>query len=285
MLSLSKETEYYNNIKPISVGDISIHPEKNVYIAGPCAVESEEQMQRIAAAVVGMGALAIRGGAFKPRTNPEAFRGLGVEGLQYLFDAGSLHGVPVVTEVMAERQIDLILQASKNHKNHPFIFQIGARNAQNYELLSAVGKTGIPVMLKNGSGSNIKDMIGAAGYITHGGSPVIMCERGISTFNCGDPKKCAGRFTADLHAVLRFQEEGFLTIFDPSHAAGRADHVVQIALAGVGVGANGVIVEVHDDPQHALCDKDQAISFEQFHTLINTAKQLEQVMRASQFIY
>lgn len=265
-------------IQPINVGDITIRPDQNVMMAGPCAIESEDQMNTIAHAVVGMGAEIIRGGAFKPRTNPDAFQGLGEEGLRYIFEAGTELGVPVVTEVMNESQIELIKKAADGH---PFIFQVGSRNAQNYDLLRTLGKTGIPVLLKRGKGSNIQEMIGAAQYVMAGGSPVLMCERGIVSFNSGDPDKAAGRFTPDHLAVLRFQEEGFITIFDPSHAAGRNDHVVPLALSGVAIGANGLIVEVHHDAGNALCDGKQALDFSQFQQLMTQSKAIERIVKGT----
>ena len=255
-------------IESINVGDITVRPDKNLFIAGPCAVESDEQILEIAHNVVADGADILRGGVFKPRTNPKDFQGLGQKGAEFLFNAGRENNVPVVTEVMSESQIPVTINAAKGH---PFMWQIGSRNAQNYDLLKAVGQTGIPVLLKRGKGSSIKEMLGAAKYISAGGSPVLMCERGIVSFNSGNPSVDAGRFTPDHLAVLRFQEEGFMTIFDPSHAAGRADHVVPLALSGIAIGANGIIVEVHNSPCDALCDKDQAITFDQFRELIKKA--------------
>lgn len=263
-------------LQPISVGDITIKSDRNIMMAGPCAIESKEQMFTIAQSVVGMGADFIRGGAFKPRTTPDSFQGLGEEGLRYIFEAGRQHSVPVVTEVMNENQIQVIKSIANGH---PFIFQVGSRNAQNYDLLRALGKTGIPVLLKRGKGSNIQEMIGAAEYITSGGSPVLMCERGIVSFNSGNPNTMAGRFTPDHLAVLRFQEEGFITIFDPSHAAGRSDHVVPLALSGIAIGANGIIVEVHNDANNALCDGKQALNFSQFQKLMIQSKAIEQILR------
>jgi 3-deoxy-7-phosphoheptulonate synthase len=162
---------------------------------------------------------------------------------------------------------------------HPFIYQIGTHNAQNYELLKAVGKTGVPVLLKRGQGSSLKQTLGSARYVTEGGSPVILCERGIVTSSSGDPKTQIGRYTADHLAVLKFQEAGYLTIFDPSHAAGKSDHVIPLALSGLAIGANGLIVEAHHDPASALCDAEQALTFEQFGELMQKAKGIEAVLR------
>lgn len=265
-------------IKSISLGDITIIPDKNVMIAGPCAVESENQMDCIAQAVVAMGADFIRGGAYKPRSNPESFQGLGELGLRHLFESGKELNVPVVTEVMEISQIEVIKRVSHGH---PYILQIGSRNAQNYSLLEAVGKTGIPVLLKRGKGSSVDEMLGSAQYVTKGGSPVLMCERGIVSFSSGDPKKNTGRFTADHLAIIKFQEAGFLTVFDPSHAAGLSDHVIPLALSGIAIGANGLIVEVHNNPSEALCDKDQALTFPQFQGLIHKARKVESILRSS----
>lgn len=156
---------------------------------------------------------------------------------------------------------------------HPFIFQIGTRNAQNYALLTAVGETGVPVLLKRGKGSTVAEMIGAARYVTRGGSPVLMCERGIMTFSD------VGRATADFLAIIEFQKAGYLTVFDPSHAAGRADLVSQLALAGVAVGANGLLVEVDHNGCDASCDGKQALSFGQFEDLMQQAREIETIIR------
>lgn len=266
----------HTEIQPIQVGDITINTETNTNIAGPCAIESEEQLYVTAQAIIAAGANILRGGAFKPRSNPDSFQGLGEQGLQYLFETGRELQIPVVTEVMEISQIEII---KKYAKGHPFIYQLGSRNAQNYSLLTAVGKTGVPVLLKRGKGSTVQEMLGAARYVTSGGSPVLMCERGIVSFSSGDPQKEAGRFTADHLAVLQFQEAGYLTIFDPSHAAGSDQYVTPLALSGVAVGANGLIVEVHNDPQSALCDKEQALTFDQFQELMKKAKAIEGVLR------
>lgn len=267
-----------NEIRPISIGNVTISPDHIAVIAGPCAIESRDQIFRISKHVTRGGADLIRGGAYKPRTNPDAFQGLGEEGLRHIFDAGRELDVPVVTEVMSEHQIRQIIDTAEGH---PFMFQVGSRNAQNYSLLRSVGQTGVPVLLKNGKGSTVSEMLGAARYVTSGGSPVIMCERGIVTFDSGDPAKGAGRFTPNLLAILRFQEEGFITLFDPSHSAGRSDHVVQLALSGVAIGASGIIVEVHDRPCEALCDANQAIDFAQFDKLMHQARAIEKTIRGS----
>lgn len=254
--------------EPIIVGDITLRPNKPTIMAGPCAVESEDQTMSTAEAVVSAGAAILRGGAFKPRSDPESFQGLGVAGLEILFNAGRTFGVPVITEVMDKDQIPLIREASKGH---PFIFQIGSRNALNYTLLKAVGETGIPVMLKRGMGTKVDEMVKASRYITRGGSPILLCERGIATLSD------AGRYTPDLNAVLMFQQQQFLTIFDPSHPAGRNDWVTHLALAGVAVGADGLIVEVNPTCD-AKCDGKQALSFTQFAGLMERIKGISQII-------
>ncbi|MBI2995100.1 MAG: 3-deoxy-7-phosphoheptulonate synthase [Candidatus Melainabacteria bacterium] len=257
----------------IQVGDITINPGKNFYIAGPCAIESESQIFTIAEHVVKSGATLFRGGAYKPRTSPDSFQGLGTLGLELLFSAGNKFNVPVVTEVIDASQISTITSASKGH---PFIFQIGSRNAQNYFLLKEVGKTGIPVLLKRGKGSTVDEMVLAAEYAKAGGSPVLMCERGITTFSSASG---TGRFTADHIAILKFQEAGFITIFDPSHPAGKKEYVTPLALSGIALGANGLIIEVHNNPKAALCDKQQALELDDFKKLMEKVKNIEMALR------
>ncbi len=259
----------------ILVGDITIDSKKNCYMAGPCAVESEAQIFTIAEHVINNGATFLRGGAYKPRTSPGSFQGLGKLGLELLFKAGKAFNVPVVTEVMDSSQISTIISSSNNH---PFIFQIGSRNAQNYFLLTEVGKTGIPVLLKRGKGSTVNEMISGAEYITQGGSPVIMCERGITTFSSASG---IGRFTSDHMAILKFQEAGFITIFDPSHPAGKKEYVIPLALSGVAIGANGLIVEVHNNPEVALSDKEQALKLDDFTELIIKTRSIEMALESS----
>ncbi|MBI2051621.1 3-deoxy-7-phosphoheptulonate synthase [Candidatus Roizmanbacteria bacterium] len=264
-------------ISPIHVGDISIKADKNYHIAGPCTVESSQQVFDIAENTISRGIDAYRGGAFKPRTDPDAFQGLGEDGLDILFEVGRFYNIPVVTEVMEQNQISLI---RKKSKSHPFIYQVGTRNAQNYPLLRDVGETGIPVILKRGKGSKVSEMISAAGYITKGGSPVVMCERGIETFSSASG---TGRATADLLAITQFQEAGFITLFDPSHAGGMPEYVVRLALASIAAGANGTIVEVgvvdEQGKCHAQCDAQQALSYGQFTSFLQRAKEIEKLVK------
>lgn len=261
-----------NNESKVQVGDVTISSDKCTYIAGPCSVENEEQIFTVAKHVVKNGATILRGGAYKPRTSPNAFQGLGEKGLELLFAAAKEVNVPVLTEVMDASQIETIINTSKGH---PFIFQIGARNALNYFLLREVGKTGMPVLLKRGKGAMVSEMISASEYITSGGSPVIMCERGIMTFSSASG---VGRFTADHMAILKFQEAGFLTIFDPSHPAGKKEYVEPLALSGIALGADGIVVEVHNNPALALSDKDQALNLEDYSMLIRKAKGIEMAL-------
>lgn len=253
-------------MKTIVIGNKEF--KNDTIIAGPCAVESYEQTFAIAEHLNSLGIEFLRGGAYKPRTSPESFQGLGIKGLEILFRVAREFNQVVVTEVMDITQIDTIIKSSGGH---PFIFQIGARNAQNYSLLEAVGKTKVPVLLKRGKGSTVDEMISAAKYITKGGSEVIMCERGIVSFSSSSG---TGRFTPDHLAILQFQEAGFVTVFDPSHAAGKAKYVTPLALSGIAIGANGLIVEVHNNPSEALSDKDQALNFEEFTELVNKSKSL-----------
>lgn len=258
----------------ITIGDLTLSNSNCTYMAGPCAVESEEQICTIAEYLSKNGVQILRGGAFKPRTSPHSFQGLGEKGLELLFKAGKTYNMSVVTEVMDASQIELIIKIAKGH---PFIFQIGSRNSQNYFLLSEVGKTGYPILLKRGKGSTVEEMLGAAKYVEKGGSQVIMCERGIATFSSASG---CGRFTADHIAVLKFQEAGYITIFDPSHAAGKSNYVTSLALSAVAMGANGLIVEVHNEPEKALSDKEQALNLKEFKSLLEKARSVEDVVRA-----
>ncbi len=268
-----------NELKPISVGDITISPDKNFYIAGPCAIESEEQANEIADNVIPAGADAFRGGVFKPRTNINSFQGLREGGLPTLFNVGRRHGVPIVTEVMREEQVEVIRKASRGH---PFIYQVGERNAQNFDLLRKVGETGYPVILKRGKGNTVSEIIKAAEYITTGGSPAIISERGIVTFSSAAG---VGKHTLDILSVAYFQEAGFLVILDPSHAAKERRFVWRLGLAGIAAGANGLLTEVgiidENGVCHAQCDAGHAMSFQDFKTMIQVGKSFEQIMRAN----
>lgn len=225
-------------------------------IAGPCSVESESQIIGIAKAVKESGANILRGGAFKPRTSPYAFQGLKAEGLQLLLKAKQETGMPICTELMAEKYIDLFEDVD--------IIQIGARNMQNFDLLKAVGKLNKPILLKRGLANTIQEWLMSAEYImSEGNENVILCERGIRTF---EP---ATRNTLDLSAIPLVQELTHLPIIvDPSHASGIARLVEPMSLAAVGAGAQGLIIEVHNDPPHALCDGAQSLRPEQFDEVV-----------------
>jgi len=250
----------------VTIGSARIGGAAVAVIAGPCTVESREQVLEVAQAVRQAGAVMLRGGAYKPRTSPYAFQGLGVEGLRLLAEARELTGLPVVTEVMDSETLPLIL-------DYADMLQVGARNMQNYPLLKAVGRTMRPVLLKRGFAATVKDLLLAAEYILAEGNPnVVLCERGIRTFDD------SARFTLDLGAVPVIKQLSHLpVIVDPSHASGRADRVVPLARAAVAAGADGLIVEVHHSPAFAMCDGEQALTPATFQTMIG---QLERIAAA-----
>src|SRR6187431_973282 len=226
-------------------------------MAGPCSVESKEQLFETADAVKTAGATILRGGAFKPRTSPYAFQGLGVEALRYLAEARDRTGLPVITEVMEPNQVDIVAEYAD-------ILQIGARNMQNYSLLNAAGRVARPVMLKRGFGATIEECLMAAEYIVAAGNPnVMLCERGIRTF------ETYTRNTMDLSAVPMLHHLTHLpVIVDPSHATGKRWLVKPLAIGGVAVGADGVMVEVHPHPEEALSDAEQQLNFAEFDALM-----------------
>jgi 3-deoxy-7-phosphoheptulonate synthase len=226
-------------------------------MAGPCSVESREQLFETADAVKAAGATVLRGGAFKPRTSPYAFQGLGVEALRYLAEARERTGLPVITEVMEPSQVDVVAEYAD-------ILQIGTRNMQNYSLLRDVGRVARPVMLKRGYGATVEEWLMAAEYIVSSGNPnVILCERGIRTF------ETYTRNTMDLSAVPLLHHLTHLpVIVDPSHATGKRWLVKPLALGGVAVGADGVMVEVHPNPEEALSDAEQQLNFDQFRDVM-----------------
>src|SRR4051812_16730329 len=232
----------------IEVGPLKVGGGHRAMIAGPCSVESPEQVMRIAEEVVACGATALRGGIFKPRTNPYAFQGHGYEGLEWLVAAGKAVGLPIVTEVMAVDQVQAVAEKAD-------VLKIGARNMQNFDLLRAVGKAGRPVLLKRGAGATTDEWLGAAEYVMASGEKrVMLCERGIRTF------ETSTRNTLDLGGMLAVRPLTHLPLIaDPSHAAGRADLVEGLARAAWAAGADGLIVEVHDDPARALSDAEQAL--------------------------
>jgi 3-deoxy-7-phosphoheptulonate synthase len=222
-------------------------------IAGPCSVETPDQIVAAARAVSAAGASMMRGGAFKPRTSPYAFQGLGLDGLKLLAAARDETGLPIVTEVMDPRDLDIVHEYAD-------VIQVGARNMQNFQLLADLGKVGKPVLLKRGPSATIEELLMAAEYIVkEGNRDVILCERGIRTF------ETATRNTLDISAVPVIQLASHLpVIVDPSHSAGRLDLVLPLSLAAVAAGADGVIVETHPNPEHALCDGPQSLPTEAF---------------------
>jgi 3-deoxy-7-phosphoheptulonate synthase len=224
-----------------------------VVMAGPCSVESERQIMETAEAVAGAGAKVLRGGAFKPRTSPYDFQGMEEEGLKLLAKAREATGLAVITEVMSDRDVDLVAQYSD-------IMQVGARNMQNFSLLKTLGKCRRPVMLKRGMSSTIKELLMSAEYVTaHGNPQVILCERGIRTF------ETATRNTCDIAAVPVLNELTHLpVILDPSHATGKRSLVPALARAGVAIGADGLIVEVHPCPEKAVSDGAQSLTLQGF---------------------
>jgi 3-deoxy-7-phosphoheptulonate synthase len=230
-------------------------------IAGPCAVESRAQILEIAQAVKESGANALRGGIFKPRTSPYSFQGLGEEGLEYLIEAREKTGLPIVVEVMAVSQIPVM-------EKYVDVFQLGARNMQNFNLLRAIGETHTPVLFKRGMAATIEEMLMASEYIISGGNTsVMLCERGIRTF------ETATRNTTDINAIPVLKKLTHLPIIiDPSHSTGDSDFVSAIAKAGVAAGADGVIVEVHNDPANAISDGKQSLTPEAFANMVKQVK-------------
>ena len=222
-------------------------------IAGPCTVESREQTLEVARVVIDAGVAMLRGGAYKPRTSPYSFQGLGVEGLRLLQEAKDQTGLPIVTEVMDVRDIADVVEVAD-------VIQVGARNMQNYSLLAELGRAGLPVLLKRGLSATLEELLMASEYVLkEGNEQVMLCERGIRTF------ETAYRFTLDLLAVPVLREMTHLPIVvDPSHAAGRRDLVKPMSLAAAAAGADGIIVEVHNEPEEAICDGPQALPTETF---------------------
>ena len=238
-------------------GGAAVGGKKLAVIAGPCSVESEEQIVAVARAVKASGAAALRGGAFKPRTSPYSFQGMGNDGIRLLQEAKAATGLPIVTEIMSTDKVEMFEMCVD-------VIQVGARNMQNFDLLKQLGKTTKPILLKRGLSSTIEEWLMSAEYIMAGGNEkVILCERGIRTF------ETFTRNTLDLSAVLAVKQLSHLpVVVDPSHACGKAWMVERMSLAAVAAGADGLIVEVHNDPKNALCDGAQSITPEQFDSLM-----------------
>ena len=244
--------------RPVRVSDnVTIGGTAIAVIAGPCSVESAEMIVSIANGVRSMGAVMLRGGAFKPRTSPYSFNGLGACALEFLESARSESTLPIVTEVMDTRQVELVARTAD-------MLQVGARNMQNFSLLEEVGRCGRPVLLKRGMSATIIDLLLAAEHVmAAGNSNIVLCERGIRTF------ETSTRSTLDVSAIPVLKEETHLpVIVDPSHAGGRARLVLPLALASIAAGADGIMVEVHPDPEAALSDGDQSLTMEMFSELM-----------------
>lgn len=242
----------------IRVKDVVIGGEEIVMMAGPCTVESKEQVEAIAAAVAAKGVRVLRGGAFKPRSSPYSFQGLGEQGLKFLREAADRHGMIAVSEIMESSQIPMFIRYAD-------ILQVGARNMQNFNLLRDLSKLNKPILLKRGPAATIEETLLAAEYIMSGGNhEVIICERGIKTF------ETYTRNTMDIAAIPVIKKLSHLPVVaDPSHATGRRDKVPPMARAALAAGADGLLIEVHNDPERALCDGPQSLLPEQFDKLMD----------------
>ncbi len=245
----------------VKINKMIINKENPLIIAGPCSVESREQIIAIAKEVKKYGANALRGGAFKPRTSPYAFQGLEEEGLKYLKEASEITGLPIVSEITDQKYIEMF-------NKYVDVFQVGSRNMDNYSLLKALGRVKKPILLKRGMSATIYEWILAAEYLAEfGNTNIILCERGIRTF---------GTYTRnilDLSAIpIMKKETGLPVIVDPSHGTGRRELIKPMTLAAFAAGADGAIIEVHDDPDNALSDGHQSIRPEQFKDLMNVYK-------------
>jgi 3-deoxy-7-phosphoheptulonate synthase len=267
--------------QPYKLGSRQVHPENSVFpidgfsiggddialIAGPCSVESKSQILETAHAVREAGANALRGGVFKPRTSPYSFQGLGEEGLVYMAEAREQTGMPIVVEIMSQTQLELML-------DYVDVFQVGARNMQNFNLLRALGETRKTILLKRGLSATIEELLMSAEYILAGGNKqIILCERGIRTF------ETATRNTTDINAIPVLKQLTHLpVILDPSHATGHFDFVAPIARAGIAAGADGLIVEVHPEPSKAASDGKQSLKPEKFAEMVTQVKAIAEVM-------
>ncbi|SDI72565.1 3-deoxy-D-arabinoheptulosonate-7-phosphate synthase [Actinokineospora alba] len=251
----------------VQVGGVPIGPHTVTMIAGPCAVETPEQTLAAARMAQAAGATILRGGAFKPRTSPYAFQGLGIHGLRILADTRKITGMPVVTEVVGPRDVEVVA-------NYADMLQVGTRNMQNFPLLQAVGECGKPVLLKRGMNATIEEWLMAAEYIAQRGNlDIVLCERGIRTF------ETATRNTLDISAVPVAQRLSHLpVIVDPSHSGGRRDLVLPLSRAAIVAGADGLIIDVHPQPEAALCDGPQALVNEDLQTLAHSLRHLTAFM-------
>jgi 3-deoxy-7-phosphoheptulonate synthase len=259
--------EFRQEDTSVQIGPAVVGGGRTAIIAGPCAVESEEQVMATARAVKEAGANLLRGGAFKPRTSPYSFRGMEVEGLKLLAQAREETGLPVVTEVMSVRDVEVVAKYAD-------VLQIGTRNAQNFILLEEVGKMGKPVLLKRGLASTIEDWLLAAEYVlSTGNHNVMLCERGIRTF------ETATRNTVDINAIPLVKQISHLPLVaDPSHGTGKWSLVAPVALGCIAAGADAIIVEVHPNPDHALSDGAQSLNFQSFRDLMERAAVVAQAV-------
>jgi 3-deoxy-7-phosphoheptulonate synthase len=267
--------------QPFKLASRQFHPENSIFpldgftaggeelviIAGPCSVESRSQILETAQAVKEAGATALRGGVFKPRTSPYAFQGLGEEGLELLSEARELTKLPIVAEIMSQTQLEVMVK-------YVDVLQVGARNMQNYNLLREIGETRTSVLLKRGLSATIEELLMSAEYILSGGNKqVMLCERGIRTF------ETTTRNTTDINAIPVLKNLTHLpVILDPSHSTGNSDYVAAIARAAIAAGADGLIVEVHPDPAHALSDGKQSLKPENFAAMVRQVGQIAQIM-------
>jgi 3-deoxy-7-phosphoheptulonate synthase len=267
--------------QPFKLASRQFHPENSIFpldgftigseeiaiIAGPCSVESRSQIIETAIAVKEAGASALRGGVFKPRTSPYAFQGLGEEGLEYLAEAREQTGLPIVAEIMSQTQLELMVK-------YVDVLQVGARNMQNYNLLRAIGETRTSVLLKRGLSATIEELLMSAEYILAGGNKqVMLCERGIRTY------ETSTRNTTDINAIPVLKSLTHLpVILDPSHSTGNSEYVAAIARAAIAAGADGLIIEVHPDPAHAVSDGKQSLKPEKFAAMVKQVGQIAQIM-------
>lgn len=261
----SRQFHPENSVFPLD--GFTIGGEEIIVIAGPCSVESRSQFIETAIAVKEAGASALRGGVFKPRTSPYAFQGLGEEGLEYMAEARNITGLPLVVEIMSQSQLDLMLK-------YVDVLQVGARNMQNYNMLRAIGEIQKPVLLKRGFSATIEELLMSAEYILAGGNQqVILCERGIRTF------ETSTRNTTDINAIPVLKNLTHLPIIlDPSHSTGHVDYVPAVSRAAIAAGADGLIVEVHPDPARAVSDGKQSLKPEKFASMLKQVGQIAQIM-------
>ncbi|MCL2402115.1 MAG: 3-deoxy-7-phosphoheptulonate synthase [Oscillospiraceae bacterium] len=264
----SANRKFHPDDTVVDIGGIKIGGGNFQLIAGPCSVESKDQIIGIAQSVKQSGATLLRGGAFKPRTSPYDFQGLKAEGIEFLLEAKELTGMPIVTEIMNTNHLPMF--------EHVDVIQVGARNMQNFEMLRELGKTDKPVLLKRGLANTLTELLMSAEYIMAGGNKnVILCERGVRTF------ETQTRNTLDLSAVPILRELTHLPIvIDPSHATGIARVVKPMAMAAAAAGADGIMIEVHNDPVNALCDGAQSLTPEQFEDVAGMVRKIREVVTA-----